>query len=72
MVEVAKAQQRVFDELGSRYVCARFDSKEGETDLHSFGRQKNIDGKDVQQAIKGRDDDTLMGARNVMVICKEH
>ncbi|KAF7640532.1 hypothetical protein LDENG_00043800 [Lucifuga dentata] len=61
-VEVAKAKQRAYNGL-----YARLDSKE-ETDLYRLARQRNRDGKDVQQVrvIKHRDGNVLTGARSVM------
>ncbi|KAF7663482.1 hypothetical protein LDENG_00210270 [Lucifuga dentata] len=57
-VEVAKAKQRAYNDL-----YARLDSKEGETDLYRLARQRNRDGKDVQQVrvIKDRDGNVLTG-----------
>ncbi|KAF7655639.1 hypothetical protein LDENG_00052670, partial [Lucifuga dentata] len=68
-VEVAKAKQRAYNDL-----YARLDSKEGETDLYRLARQRNRDGKDVQQVrvIKDRDGNVLTGARSVMGRWKEY
>uniref|UniRef100_A0A3B3CHA6 B30.2/SPRY domain-containing protein n=1 Tax=Oryzias melastigma TaxID=30732 RepID=A0A3B3CHA6_ORYME len=43
-VEVSKAKQRAYDDL-----YARLGSKEGETDLYRLARQRDRDGKDMQQ-----------------------
>ena len=62
-VEVAKATQGAHEDL-----CARLDSKEGETDLYRLARQRDRDGKDVQQVkvIKDRDGSLLTSASSVM------
>ena len=62
-VEVVKAKQSAYDDL-----YARFDRKEGETDLYRLARQRDRDGKDVQQVkvIKDRDGNVLTGTRSVM------
>ena len=62
-VEVAKAKQRVYDDLYSRLDC-----KEGQTDLHRLARQGDKDGKDMQKVrvIKDRDGNVLTGTRGVM------
>ena len=61
-VEVAKAKQRAYEDL---YV--RLDTKEGEVDLYRLVRQRDRDGKDVQQVsvIKDKDGNVLTGARSV-------
>ena len=61
-VQVAKDKQRAYDDL-----YARFDSKEGETDLHRLTRQRDRDGKDVQQArvIKDSDGNVVTDTRNL-------
>ena len=68
-VEVAKAKQGAYDDL---YV--RLDSKEGENDLYRLARQRDRDGKDVQQVrvIKDRDGNVLTGASSVMGRWKEY
>ena len=68
-VEVAKAKQRAYEDL-----YARLDSKEGEVDLYRLARQRDRDGKDVQQVrvIKDRDGNVLTGARSVMGRWKEN
>ncbi|KAK3506810.1 hypothetical protein QTP70_029082, partial [Hemibagrus guttatus] len=50
--EVSRAKQKAYDEL-----YARLDTREGEKDLYRLARQRDIDGKDVQQVrvIKDRD-----------------
>ncbi|KAK3572799.1 hypothetical protein QTP86_007404 [Hemibagrus guttatus] len=50
--EVSKAKQKAYDEL-----YTRLDTREGEKDLYRLARQRNRDGKDVQQVriIKDRD-----------------
>uniref|UniRef100_A0A3P9HBU6 Lipoxygenase domain-containing protein n=1 Tax=Oryzias latipes TaxID=8090 RepID=A0A3P9HBU6_ORYLA len=54
--EVAKAKQKAYDELYDR-----LDTKEGEKDLYRLARQRDRDGKDVQQirVIKDRDGKVL-------------
>ncbi|KAK3512329.1 hypothetical protein QTP70_005794 [Hemibagrus guttatus] len=51
-MEVSKAKQKVYDEL-----YTRLDTREGEKDLYRLARQRDRDGKDVQQVrvIKDRD-----------------
>ncbi|XP_051793709.1 uncharacterized protein LOC127530597 [Acanthochromis polyacanthus] len=68
-VEVAKAKQGAYDDL-----YARLDSKEGETDLYRLTRQRDRDGKDVQQVrvIKDKDGSVLTGANSVMGRWKEY
>ncbi|RXN38888.1 Retrovirus-related Pol poly LINE-1 [Labeo rohita] len=68
-VEVAKAKQRAYEDL-----YARLDSKEGEVDLYRLARQRDRDGKDVQQVrvIKDRDGNVLTDARRVMGRWKEY
>ncbi|MCI4382172.1 hypothetical protein PGIGA_G00260710 [Pangasianodon gigas] len=50
--EVSKAKQEAYDEL-----YTRLDTREGQTDLYRLARQRERDGKDVQQVrvIKDRD-----------------
>ncbi|KAK3532729.1 hypothetical protein QTP86_028099, partial [Hemibagrus guttatus] len=45
--EVSKAKQKAYDEL-----YTRLDTREGQKDLYSLARQRDRDGKDVQQVIK--------------------
>ncbi|KAK2902094.1 hypothetical protein Q8A73_011840 [Channa argus] len=68
-VEVAKAKQRAYEDL-----YARLDTKEGEVDLYRLARQRDRDGKDVQQVrvIKDKDGNVLTGARSVMGRWKEY
>ncbi|KAK2921479.1 hypothetical protein Q8A73_000964 [Channa argus] len=68
-VEVAKAKQRAYEDL-----YARLDTKEGEVDLYRLARQRDRDGKDVEQVmvIKDKDGKVLTGARNVMGRWKEY
>ncbi|XP_067349374.1 uncharacterized protein [Channa argus] len=68
-VEVAKAKQRAYEDL---YV--RLDTKEGEVDLYRLARQRDRDGKDVQQVsvIKDKNGNVLTGARSVMGRWKEN
>ncbi|KAK3539695.1 hypothetical protein QTP70_012022 [Hemibagrus guttatus] len=42
--EVSKAKQKAYDEL-----YTRLDTREGEKDLYRLARQRDRDGKDVQQ-----------------------
>ncbi|KAK3560499.1 hypothetical protein QTP86_009653 [Hemibagrus guttatus] len=44
--EVSKAKQKAYDEL-----YTRLDTREGEKDLYRLARQRNRDGKDVQQKV---------------------
>ncbi|KAK3570045.1 hypothetical protein QTP86_009590 [Hemibagrus guttatus] len=44
--EVSKAKQKAYDEL-----YTRLDTREGEKDLYRLARQKDRDGKDVQQKV---------------------
>ncbi|KAK3561749.1 hypothetical protein QTP86_013315 [Hemibagrus guttatus] len=44
--EVSKAKQKAYDEL-----YTRLDTREGEKDLYRLGRQRDRDGKDVQQKV---------------------
>ncbi|KAK3556116.1 hypothetical protein QTP70_005604 [Hemibagrus guttatus] len=54
--EVSKAKQKAYDEL-----YTRLDTREGEKDLYRLARQKDQDGKDVQQVrfIKNRDEECV-------------
>ncbi|KAK2897556.1 hypothetical protein Q8A73_013936 [Channa argus] len=68
-IEVAKAKQRAYEDL-----YARLDTKEGEVDLYRLARQRDRDGKDVEQVrvIKDKDGNVLTGARSVMGRSKEY
>ena len=68
-VEVARAKQRAYMDL-----YARLDSKEGETDLYRLARQRDKDGKDVQQArvIKDSEGKVLTCATHVIGRWKEY
>ncbi|KAK3515799.1 hypothetical protein QTP70_033043 [Hemibagrus guttatus] len=46
--EVSKAKQKAYDEL-----YTRLDTREGEKDLYRLARQRDRDGKDVQQGASG-------------------
>ncbi|KAK3537114.1 hypothetical protein QTP70_002125 [Hemibagrus guttatus] len=63
--EVSKAKQKAYDELYTR---------EGEKDLYRLARQRDRDGKDVQQVrvIKDRDGRVLTSEENVQRRWKEH
>ncbi|KAK3543292.1 hypothetical protein QTP70_014047, partial [Hemibagrus guttatus] len=60
--EVSKAKQKAYDEL-----YTRLDTREGEKDLYRLARQKDRDGKDVQQVrvIKDRDGRVLTSEESV-------
>ncbi|KAK3534149.1 hypothetical protein QTP86_002297 [Hemibagrus guttatus] len=45
-IEVSKAKQKAYDEL-----YTRLDTREGEKDLYRLARQRDRDGKDVQQKV---------------------
>uniref|UniRef100_A0A3B3BTI6 ribonuclease H n=1 Tax=Oryzias melastigma TaxID=30732 RepID=A0A3B3BTI6_ORYME len=68
-VEVSKAKQRAYDDL-----YARLGSKEGETDLYRLARQRDRDGKDMQQVrvIKDRNGNVVTGVSGVMERWKEY
>ena len=68
-VQVAKAKQWANNNL-----YARLDSKEGETDLYKLARQRDRDGKDMQQArvIQDRDRNVLSDASSVTGRWKEY
>ncbi|XP_061621461.1 uncharacterized protein LOC133474126 [Phyllopteryx taeniolatus] len=68
-VEVAKAKQEAYDDM-----YGRLDTKEGEKDLYRLARQRDRDGKDVQQVrvIKDRDGNMLTGASSVLGRWKEY
>ncbi|KAK3562480.1 hypothetical protein QTP86_034595 [Hemibagrus guttatus] len=67
--EVSKAKQEAYDEL-----YTRLDTREGEKDLYRLARQRDQDGKDVQQVrvIKDRDGRVLTSEESVQRRCKEY
>ncbi|KAK3523864.1 hypothetical protein QTP70_010508 [Hemibagrus guttatus] len=67
--EVSKAKQKAYDEL-----YTRLDTREGEKDLYRLARQRDRDGKDVQQVrvIKGRDGRVLTSEESVQRRWKEY
>ncbi|KAK3553592.1 hypothetical protein QTP70_005764 [Hemibagrus guttatus] len=67
--EVSKAKQKAYDEL-----YTRLDTREGEKDLYRLARQRDRDGKDVQQVrvIKDRDGRVLTSEESVQRRCKEY
>ncbi|KAK3570181.1 hypothetical protein QTP86_015886 [Hemibagrus guttatus] len=67
--EVSKAKQKAYDEL-----YTRLDTREGEKDLYSLARQRDRDGKDVQQVrvIKDRDGRVLTSEESVQRRWKEY
>ncbi|KAK3542112.1 hypothetical protein QTP86_015540, partial [Hemibagrus guttatus] len=67
--EVSKAKQKAYDEL-----YARLDTREGEKDLYRLARQRDRDGKDVQQVrvIKDRDGRVLTSEESVQRRWKEY
>ncbi|KAK3574010.1 hypothetical protein QTP86_034357, partial [Hemibagrus guttatus] len=67
--EVSKAKQKAYDEL-----YTRLDTREGEKDLYRFARQRERDGKDVQQVrvIKDRDGRVLTSEESVQRRWKEY
>ncbi|KAK3568884.1 hypothetical protein QTP86_019110, partial [Hemibagrus guttatus] len=67
--EVSKAKQKAYDEL-----YTRLDTREGEKDLYRLARQRDRDGKDVQQVrvIKDRDGRVLTSEENVQRRWKEY
>ncbi|KAK3532877.1 hypothetical protein QTP70_001380 [Hemibagrus guttatus] len=67
--EVSKAKQKAYDEL-----YTRLDTREGEKDLYRLARQKDQDGKDVQQVrvIKDRDGRVLSSEESVQRRWKEY
>ncbi|KAK3564899.1 hypothetical protein QTP86_030843, partial [Hemibagrus guttatus] len=67
--EVSKAKQKAYDEL-----YTRLDTREGEKDLYRLARQRNRDGKDVQQVrvIKDRDGRVLTSEESVQRRWKEY
>ncbi|KAK3517285.1 hypothetical protein QTP70_002580 [Hemibagrus guttatus] len=67
--EVSKAKQKAYDEL-----YTRLDTREGEKDLYRLARQRDRDGKDVQQVrvIKDRDGRVLTSEECVQRRWKEY
>ncbi|KAK3559898.1 hypothetical protein QTP86_026170 [Hemibagrus guttatus] len=67
--EVSKAKQKAYDEL-----YTRLDTREGEKDLYRLARQRDRDGKDVQQVrvIKDRDGRVLTSEESVQMRWKEY
>ncbi|KAK3508721.1 hypothetical protein QTP70_004263 [Hemibagrus guttatus] len=67
--EVSKAKQKAYDEL-----YTRLDTREGEKDLYRLTRQRDQDGKDVQQVrvIKDRDGRLLTSEESVQRRWKEY
>ncbi|KAK3549900.1 hypothetical protein QTP86_015517, partial [Hemibagrus guttatus] len=67
--EVSKAKQKAYDEL-----YTRLDTREGEKDLYRLARQRDRDGKDVQQVrvIKDRDGRVLTSEDSVQRRWKEY
>ncbi|MCJ8749607.1 hypothetical protein PDJAM_G00178230 [Pangasius djambal] len=67
--EVSKAKQEAYDEL-----YTRLDTREGQKDLYRLARQRDRDGKDVQQVrvIKDRDGRVLTSEESVQRRWKEY
>ncbi|KAK3530967.1 hypothetical protein QTP70_007276 [Hemibagrus guttatus] len=67
--EVSKAKQKAYDKL-----YTRLDAREGENDLYRLARQRDRDGKDVQQVrvIKDRDGRVLTSEESVQRRWKEY
>ncbi|KAK3544154.1 hypothetical protein QTP86_003405, partial [Hemibagrus guttatus] len=67
--EVSKAKQKAYDEL-----YTRLDTRGGEKDLYRLARQRDRDGKDVQQVrvIKDRDGRVLTSEESVQRRWKEY
>ncbi|KAK3561622.1 hypothetical protein QTP86_010757 [Hemibagrus guttatus] len=67
--EVYKAKQKAYDEL-----YTRLDTREGEKDLYRLARQRDRDGKDVQEVrvIKDRDGRVLTSEESVQRRWKEY
>ncbi|KAK3521822.1 hypothetical protein QTP70_018557, partial [Hemibagrus guttatus] len=67
--QVSKAKQKAYDEL-----YTRLDTREGEKDLYRLARQRDRDGKDVQQVrlIKDRDGRVLTSEKSVQRRWKEY
>ncbi|KAK3506605.1 hypothetical protein QTP70_010870 [Hemibagrus guttatus] len=60
--EVSKAKQKAYDEL-----YTRLDTREGQKDLYRLARQRDRDGKDVQQRVRGVE----ARLRKVVEICEQ-
>ncbi|KAK3553015.1 hypothetical protein QTP86_031159, partial [Hemibagrus guttatus] len=67
--EVSKAKQKAYDEL-----YTRLDTRDGEKDLYRLARQRDREGKDVQQVrvIKDRDGRVLTSEESVQRRWKEY
>ncbi|MCJ8733950.1 hypothetical protein PDJAM_G00229570 [Pangasius djambal] len=67
--EVSKAKQEAYDEF-----YTRLDTREGQKDLYRLARQRDRDGKDVQQVrvIKDRDGRVLTSEESVQMKWKEY
>ncbi|KAK3563140.1 hypothetical protein QTP86_016380, partial [Hemibagrus guttatus] len=67
--EVSKVKQKTYDEL-----YTRLDTREGEKDLYRLARQRDRDGKDVQQVrvIKDRDGRVLTSEESIQRRWKEY
>ncbi|KAK3550571.1 hypothetical protein QTP70_000048 [Hemibagrus guttatus] len=67
--EVSKAKQKAYDKL-----YTRLDTREGQKDLYRLARQRDRDGKDVQQVrvIKDRDGRVLTSEESVQRRWKEY
>ncbi|KAK3571160.1 hypothetical protein QTP86_003666 [Hemibagrus guttatus] len=67
--DVSKAKQKAYEEL-----YTRLDTREGEKDLYRLARQRDRDGKDVQQVrvIKVRDGRVLTSEKSVQRRWKEY
>ncbi|KAK3531995.1 hypothetical protein QTP86_002262 [Hemibagrus guttatus] len=67
--EVSKAKQKAYDEL-----YTRLDTREGQKDLYRLARQRDRDGKDVEQVrvIKDRDGRVLTSEESVQRRWKEY
>ncbi|KAK3556710.1 hypothetical protein QTP70_015094, partial [Hemibagrus guttatus] len=67
--EVSKAKQKAYDEL-----YTRLDTREGEKDLYRLARQRDRDGKDVQQVrvIKDVDGSVLTSEESAQMRWKEY
>ncbi|KAK3554524.1 hypothetical protein QTP70_024430, partial [Hemibagrus guttatus] len=67
--EVSKAKQKAYDEL-----YTRLDTREGQKDLYRLARQRDRDGKDVQQVrvIKDREGRVLTSEESVQRRWKEY
>ncbi|KAK3525998.1 hypothetical protein QTP70_011806 [Hemibagrus guttatus] len=65
--EVSKAKQKAYDEL-----YTRLDTREGEKDLYRLARQRDRDGKDVQQVRVIKDGRVLTSEESVQRRWKEY